>query len=790
MTTSEIWKPIPKAPNYCVSSFGDIKNINSNRKLTLTRNRHKYVRVGLKVDGKIRAYALHRLVAELFIPNPDNKLCVNHKNKDTKDNRVENLEWCTHKENRQHAVMNGVKTTTIQANIIEELDENNNVINTFRGQKEAANALGVSQGIINYAIRTNNLKLTSKKFAKTIRVRLQPSRFDSDGEIWKDITFDETLQGYQISSFGRMRNSKTRRFVHGSDDGRYLRFSPPLGKKTFAIHRIVIMTFKENPLNKPCVNHIDGNAYNNRIDNLEWNTQSENMIHAHKNGLIDLSNVRNLVGRKVFQLELDGTILKGYDSLAEAIEIFQDETCTNNNGNPIGGICASYQRGESRVTYKGFGWCYQEDYKGKQFNENLSSCFDDIYERNDIDFDAVRNLVTKKEKPVWQVDLDGTRVKLWRSASKAEEELDICLNISGKISSTECIFSGGWGWLRASYEDFIDPSRNYVKIPPQNITTIFGQLDHTKHLDIKILRQNIDVDNNLVIKTYPVWQLSYDGKRLKKFPNYETAEIAVGLSRNCIPVVLEGKTLTSGGFLWERASIYEEDNDDYRIIPLSERSDKAGNGNRERPILQYDNTGKLIKKWNKRLDIYKETGIVVSMSYYSQEDVTFCYQENPRKEVRKYKKQENTTSKYIGVTHIIKNNKWSACLLKNNVKYHLGHFETETEAAIAYNIKFLELCTTTEGANDIEKTLWDKYYESVLKIMNKDYLTSQYRGVCWSKGMKKWSSEITRKGIKYKLGYFDDEMLAALAYNKKAVELYGNKYKFFNKINYVCLAEL
>ena len=56
-------------------------------------------------DGKV--HAIHRLVAEKFIPNPEGKPCVNHIDSDPSNNHVDNLEWCTHKENTHHALMKG-----------------------------------------------------------------------------------------------------------------------------------------------------------------------------------------------------------------------------------------------------------------------------------------------------------------------------------------------------------------------------------------------------------------------------------------------------------------------------------------------------------------------------------------------------------------------------------------------------------------------------------------------------------------------------------------------------------
>lgn len=67
-----------------------------------------YPRVRLCIDGKGKWFALHRIIAELFIPNPLLLPCVNHKDGNRLNNHFENLEWCTHEQNILHAVENGL----------------------------------------------------------------------------------------------------------------------------------------------------------------------------------------------------------------------------------------------------------------------------------------------------------------------------------------------------------------------------------------------------------------------------------------------------------------------------------------------------------------------------------------------------------------------------------------------------------------------------------------------------------------------------------------------------------
>lgn len=186
-------------------------------------------------------------------------------------------------------------------------------------------------------------------------------------EIWKDIKDYEGL--YQVSNFGRVRSlnhyikqkNNSKKLYKGqilkphsnhSGNGYYI-----IGlfknnkRKSFLVHRLVAEAFIDNPENKPEVNHKDGITINNSVDNLEWATRREQMIHAYKHGLqipaqLGKFNWDSFTGHPVRQLDIKtGKVIKEYGSMEEAARQLNIKSPSNIRGCIIGRqkSCAGYK---------------------------------------------------------------------------------------------------------------------------------------------------------------------------------------------------------------------------------------------------------------------------------------------------------------------------------------------------------------------------------------------------------------------------------------------------------------
>lgn len=100
--------------HYLISTMGRLFTTNYKRTGRIHQmkpaKRQGYMSTVITLNGKSKSVVVHRLVAQAFIPNPQNKPQVNHINHIRFDNRVENLEWCTHRENIDHMMAHGRQT--------------------------------------------------------------------------------------------------------------------------------------------------------------------------------------------------------------------------------------------------------------------------------------------------------------------------------------------------------------------------------------------------------------------------------------------------------------------------------------------------------------------------------------------------------------------------------------------------------------------------------------------------------------------------------------------------------
>jgi hypothetical protein len=141
-------------------------------------------------------------------------------------------------------------------------------------------------------------------------------------EIWKPVAGFEGL--YEVSNLGRVKSFQNKKDGHivsqSISKWGYLLCNLWKGNKckTVSVHRLVAKAFIPNPKNKPVINHIDCDKTNNRVENLEWTTQKENVHHSVKLGHYENSGAEN---KPVIMAEKHGHFENRFKSICEAARI-------------------------------------------------------------------------------------------------------------------------------------------------------------------------------------------------------------------------------------------------------------------------------------------------------------------------------------------------------------------------------------------------------------------------------------------------------------------------------------
>jgi len=257
---NEIWKDVSQFKGYQVSTEGRIRNKKTKMLLKPSKCCSGYAVSSIR--GKNIKF--HRIVAQTFLPNFNNKPTIEHKDDNKMNNKLYNLKWATYIEQQK-----------------------------FIKEKKSRKS---QKGVL---IGTGNME-------------------NLEGEIWKVVAkFPE----YQISNKGRVKYpirkgkkpyKKRITFGGSSSDGyKTFQFRNEHNNIKAGIHRIVAQEFITNPNKFKIVNHKDGNKQNNCVENLEWCTRSQNTQHAYNNSLISGK-------RKIYQLDVNNNIIKEWGTIKEA----------------------------------------------------------------------------------------------------------------------------------------------------------------------------------------------------------------------------------------------------------------------------------------------------------------------------------------------------------------------------------------------------------------------------------------------------------------------------------------
>lgn len=259
ITSGREWRVIPDYPKYEVSNDGLVRAINSHnsgqpRLLVQRLTETGYYAIPLsQEDGKRRWNFVHRLVAIAFIPNPDNLPLVHHKDETPTHNHVENLEWCSYKDN------------------------------FYFGTCPQRQSEGLRRS---HAIRSGRITETQAIAGmpeRKLYVPLSPYKEEELANDWR--TIPGYSPNYEVNSIGQVR------VVNYNNSGRPRILKQRLNKEGYCrvgiadesgvrkgcfAHRLVALAFIPNPDNLPVVNHKDENPRNNCVDNLEWCTVKYN----------------------------------------------------------------------------------------------------------------------------------------------------------------------------------------------------------------------------------------------------------------------------------------------------------------------------------------------------------------------------------------------------------------------------------------------------------------------------------------------------------------------------------
>lgn len=153
MNKEEIWKDVVGYEGlYKVSNKGRLYSIKRKRKMNPTTSKNGYKRVKLYTNGKFKTVFVHRIVATAFLDNPENYPVVNHLDENKLNNNVENLQWCTQKQNVNHGTGQQRRTEAVKM-LVKQYTLDGQYIATYKSAVDLQELYGFHQSAISRVCR-------------------------------------------------------------------------------------------------------------------------------------------------------------------------------------------------------------------------------------------------------------------------------------------------------------------------------------------------------------------------------------------------------------------------------------------------------------------------------------------------------------------------------------------------------------------------------------------------------------------------------------------------------------
>jgi len=269
--TNEIWKQLYEHDLYEISNFGRIRNKNNKYIANLNLTDNGYQCAKFQQNTKPITIVIHRMVGKYFIPNLENKPDILHIDKNKLNNKADNLKWVFKYE--FNAYMNKITNEMIN-------EKNTNYKSSLEKK---------------YKIDQNKTKINVV-------------------EEWKQLKDNPK---YQISNFGFIKHIKTGKIRECTIVGGYNTVT--INKKTIRLNILVASHFIEIPkelkdIDNIVVDHIDNNKLNDKVDNLRWFTQSDN-VHSYNVNYRSYDNCKT-----VLQYDKQDNFIKEWDNVMDIIK--------------------------------------------------------------------------------------------------------------------------------------------------------------------------------------------------------------------------------------------------------------------------------------------------------------------------------------------------------------------------------------------------------------------------------------------------------------------------------------